>query len=203
MKRGNFSLILGNMFAGKTEELIKRLRRMEQYEHKNVVVFKPKTDTRSGDGKLKTNKNDTFPAIDIEDSYEVFKKLSAKKFQDGKHINVVAFDEVQFFQETIYNVIQELLARGYDVIAAGLKLDFRGEPFLSSVLLVGLVKRSSDLLILNSCCSVCGEDAELPERIINGKPARYTDPVKLVGGKESYQPKCYEHFEIRGKTPTT
>jgi len=203
MERGKLNLILGNMFAGKTEELIKRLRRVQEYEHKNVLVFKPKTDTRSGDNLLKTAKGDTFPAIDIESMFDVFDELRNEKFSSGKTINVIAFDEIQFFPSDVYSTIDHLLNLGHDVITAGLKLDFRGEPFINSVSLLGLIKNDHDLLLLNSCCSICGDEAQLPQRIINGEPAKYNDPIKLIGGNDCYQPRCHKHFILREKPPFT
>ncbi|MFA5870801.1 MAG: thymidine kinase, partial [Candidatus Paceibacterota bacterium] len=193
--------ILGNMFAGKTEELIKRLRRMEEYEHKNVLVFKPKTDTRSGNNLLKTAKGDTFPASDIESMFDVFDELKNEKFNSGKTIDVIAFDEIQFFSSDTYGTIDHLLSLGYDIIVAGLKLNFKGEPFINSISLLGLVKSNHDLLLLTSCCSICGDEAQLPQRIINGEPAKYTDPVKLIGGNDFYQPRCHKHFILREKPP--
>ncbi len=203
MERGKFFLILGNMFAGKTEELIRRLRKIEEFENKKVLVFKPKDDTRSKSGFLETARKDKFPAIEIESIFDVLKKLREEIFFSGKKPGVIAIDEIQFFPVPleIYQVTDYLLENGYDVIVAGLKLNFRGEPFESSVILLGHVKNSSDLLILNSCCSTCGKEAELPQRTIDGEPAKYTDKVKMVGGKESYQPRCRQDFVIREKPP--
>lgn len=205
MERGKFTLILGNMFAGKTEELIRRLRRAEKFENKKVIAFKPKIDTRSGNGLLKTAQKDEFPATDVESIYDVFKKIKQEIFFSGKKPNIIAFDEIQFFPVPleVYSTIDCLLDNGYDVIVAGLKLDFKGEPFESSTILLGHINNSSNLFILNSCCSICGADAEYPQRIIDGKPAKYTDQIKLVGGEESYQPRCHTHFIIREKPPTT
>ncbi|TSC52192.1 MAG: thymidine kinase [Parcubacteria group bacterium LiPW_41] len=204
MERGKFILILGNMFAGKTEELINRLVRSREYKHKIVCAFKPAKDTRSGTGLLKTAKDVTFPAIDIleGDAYEILKKIKLREWEIGRKLDVVGIDEVQFFSCNIYQVIDHLLNNGYDVIAAGLKLDFRGEPFPHSVSLLGLVETTYDLLLLTSCCKICGEEAQLPQRIIDGKPAKYSDAVELVGGAECYEARCHKHHELPEKPPT-
>lgn len=201
--RGKFTLILGNMFAGKTEELIKRLRRAEKHGQKTTLAFKPTKDTRSGTGLLKTAEGDVFPAIDIPkgETFEIIKRLKLKEWEIGKKIDVIAFEEVQFFPKSIYQTIDYLLSLGYEVIAAGLKLDFKGEPFVSSTSLLGLVETNYDLLLLTSCCSVCGEEAQLPQRLVDGKPAKYNDPVEFVGGAESYQPRCHKHHVVPEKPP--
>lgn len=204
MRRGRFTLILGNMFAGKTEELITQLVRSQEYKHKIVYAFKPTKDTRSGTGLLKTAKDVTFPAIDILEgnAYKILEKIKLKEWEIGRKLDVIGIDEVQFFSYEIYEVIDHLLNKGYDVIAAGLKLDFRGEPFPHSVLLLGLVETTHDLLLLTSCCKICGEEAQLPQRIIDGKPAKYSDEVELVGGANCYEARCHEHHVLPERKQT-
>ena len=103
---------------------------------------------------------------------------------------VVAIDEAQFFDHEIPEVVRRLADRGIRVIVAGLNLDFRGEPFGS---MPELLARADEITTLHAICMVCGEDASRTQRLINGAPARYDEPIILVGAAEAYEARCREH----------
>src|SRR5690606_8501261 len=106
---------------------------------------------------------------------------------------VVAIDEVQFFDEGIIDVIQTLAERDIRVIAAGLDLDFRGEPFGT---LPQLLSMAEEVTKLRAICVVCGEPASRTQRRVNGQPAHYNDPVIMVGAEESYEARCRKHHIV-------
>ncbi|EPR27838.1 thymidine kinase, partial [Geobacillus sp. WSUCF1] len=109
---------------------------------------------------------------------------------------VVAIDEVQFFSDDIIDVVQTLADCGYRVIAAGLDQDFRGEPFGPVPALMAIAESVTKL---QAVCTVCGSPASRTQRLINGAPASYDDPVILVGASEAYEPRCRHHHEVPGK----
>jgi thymidine kinase len=106
---------------------------------------------------------------------------------------VVAIDEVQFFAHDVVSVIESLAARGIRVVVAGLDMDFRGEPFGS---MPELMSRAEEVTKLHAICVVCGEAACRTQRIVNGKPARFDDPVILVGASERYEARCRTHHIV-------
>ena len=106
---------------------------------------------------------------------------------------VVGIDEAQFFDPEIVNVAQELAGRGVRVLMAGLDMDFRGEPFGSMPV---LMSEAEDVSKLHAICMVCGDDASRTQRLVNGKPARYADPVVIVGASELYEARCRQHHEV-------
>ncbi|MBQ1448290.1 MAG: thymidine kinase, partial [Erysipelotrichaceae bacterium] len=112
------------------------------------------------------------------------------------HQAVIAVDEVQFFDDEICEVANDLADRGYRVILAGLDTDFRGEPFGP---MPKLITQAEFVTKLTAVCNVCGAPATRTQRIINGKPASYNDPVVLVGASESYEARCRHHHEVPDK----
>jgi thymidine kinase len=112
---------------------------------------------------------------------------------------VVAFDEVQFFARDsgFFQMIKHLLEEGYDVLASGLAFDFRGEPFGSTPDLALLAE--DRCMWMTAYCTKCGGRAAYPQRIINGAPAPYNSPQVQVGGDETYEPRCDEHFVLPGR----
>nr|WP_285844197.1 hypothetical protein [Metabacillus halosaccharovorans] len=110
-------------------------------------------------------------------------------------ILVNKIDEVQFFDDNIADVLTLLANQGYRVIAAGLDQDFRGEPFSIVPKLMSLAELVTKL---QAVCSVCGSPASRTQRLINGQPASYDDPIILVGASESYEPRCRHHHEVPG-----
>jgi len=209
-KRGTLKLILGNMFANKTGTLIHEIETRRTFGKQKILVLKPTMDTRSPKGYIKNfhGIHVTAHEIPTNDPWKVFrtlreeeKALNTKKRAISKKFHCIAFDEIQFFalSSGIFRVIDELLAQGYDVLAAGLALDFRGEPFGCTLSLIGLTQNHHDITFLTSRCGRCGKPARLPQRLKDGKPALYEDVQEQVGGKETYEPRCDACFKLPGK----
>jgi thymidine kinase len=182
---GSVEVIVGSMFSGKTDELIRRLRRATIARQK-VQVFKPAVDDRYGETKVTSHAGSDFDAAPIDCALDVFAKLT----QDT---TVVAIDEAQFFDAEIINVVQELANQGIRVIVAGLDTDFRGEPFGPMPTMMAQAERVDKL---HAICMVCGEEASRTQRLVNGKPARYDDSVVIIGASELYEARCREHHEV-------
>lgn len=184
-KTGHVEVICGSMFCGKTDELIRRLRRATIAKQK-VQVFKPAIDGRYSLEKVTSHAGSEFAATPLASSLEVLNRLESDT-------TVVAIDEAQFFDENIISVVDELADRGLRVIVAGLDLNFKGEPFGCMPVLMARAERVDKL---QAICMVCGEPASRTQRLVNGKPARYDDPVIIVGAAELYEARCREHHEV-------
>lgn len=182
---GTVEVITGSMFCGKTDELIRRLRRATIARQK-VQVFKPAIDNRYAEWKVTSHAGSDFEAIPIQEAREIITNLETDT-------TVVAIDEAQFFDQTIINIVQKLADRGIRVIVAGLDTDFRGEPFGPMPDLMALAERVDKL---HAICMVCGEAAARTQRLVNGVPARYDDPVVIVGAAELYEARCREHHKV-------
>lgn len=182
---GWVEVICGSMFSGKSEELIRRVRR-SQFAKQKIVVFKPKIDNRYSKEAVVSHNGTSFIAIPISHSNDIFQYIDAE-------VDVIAIDEVQFFDKEIVNVIQKLAYSGYRVITAGLDQDFRGEPFGQMPALLAIAEQVTKL---QAVCSVCGSPASRTQRLINGNPASYHDPIILVGASEAYEPRCRHHHEV-------
>lgn len=184
--RGRVEVICGSMFSGKSEELIRRVRRAE-IARQSVQVFKPSLDNRYGVASVNSHDGRAADAVAIERARDIYDHLSS-------NTTVVAIDEAQFFDDDIVNVCRELAdTRGMRVIVAGLDLDFRGEPFHP---VPELMAQAEDVEKLHAICVVCGDEASRTQRIIDGKPARYSDPVILVGATEAYEARCRHCHDV-------
>jgi len=183
--QGSIEVICGSMFSGKTDELIRRLVRATIARQK-VQVFKPAIDIRYAVEKVASHTGSTYEAIPIERSADIRSKIE-------KDTTVVGIDEAQFFDSDVILVAQELAARGVRVIVAGLDTDFRGEPFGSMPILMAAAE---DVLKLHAICMVCGGNASRTQRLVNGKPARYDEPIVIVGASEMYEARCRLHHEV-------
>lgn len=182
---GQIEVICGSMFCGKTEELIRRVRRA-MIARQHVLVFKPAIDDRYSVEHVTSHNGQNVNAIAIETSQEILSIVT-------DNITVVAIDEAQFFDAHLVNIAETLANRGIRVIIAGLDMDFRGEPFGP---MPQLLCRAEEVLKLHAICVVCGEPANRTQRLINGQPARYDDPIILVGASESYEARCREHHIV-------
>ncbi|MBU1007899.1 thymidine kinase [Candidatus Dependentiae bacterium] len=189
MEKGRLEVVCGSMFSGKTEELMRRLRRAE-YAKQNVVTIKHKIDTRSGNAYILSHDGRERFAFSIENSSGSLEKILELA---NKNIDVVGIDEIQFFPKEIVPIVCKLVDEGKRVITAGLDLDFRGEPF---GVIPTLLAVADSVLKLKAICVKCGQDAHHSQRIINGKPADYDDPIILVGAQESYEARCRSCFVI-------
>lgn len=182
---GRFELICGSMFSGKTEELIRRLRRA-RIARQHVQVFKHSIDMRYDKSRVASHSGTDFEAIPVKEANEIFEKLD-------EATTVVGIDEVQFFDDDIITVIEALANQGRRVIVAGLDLDFRAEPFGP---MAQLICRAEYVDKLHAICMVCGEEACRTQRLVNGEPAFYDDPIILVGASEAYEPRCRKHHVV-------
>ncbi len=186
---GWIEIVCGSMFSGKTEELLRRVRRAE-IARKKIQVFKPAIDNRYGQVRVASHNG-----VAREDAVVV--ACAAELLaQVRPNTDVVAIDEVQFFDMAIADACDELADRGMCVIVAGLDQDFRGEPFGPMTQLLARAERVDKL---NAICVSCSASASRTQRLIDGKPARYDDPVILVGGSESYEARCRACHEVPGK----
>lgn len=185
---GWIELICGSMFSGKTEELIRRVRRAE-IARQRIQVFKPKLDDRYSTSEVASHDGLHFEAEVIETAREILTKLRPET-------TVVAVDEAQFFDWTIADVVRLLADRGLRVIITGLDLDFRGEPFGPMPLLLAEAELVDKL---HAICVICGAPASRTQRLINGQPANYHDPVILVGASEVYEARCRDCHKAPGR----
>lgn len=187
--KGRLEVVCGSMFSGKTEELMRRLRRAE-YAKQNVLTIKHKIDNRKNVATISTHDGDERIAFSIDNTKESIDKILELA---NKNIDVVGIDEIQFFPKEIIGVIIQLVHNGKKVIVGGLDLDFRGEPF---GIVPTLMAFADSVLKLKAICVVCGKDAHHTQRIVNGKAAKYDDPIIMVGAKESYEARCRDCFKI-------
>ena len=182
---GSIEVVCGSMFSGKTDELIRRLVRATIAKQK-VQVFKPAIDVRYAVEKVTSHAGSNYDATPVEKSINILTKIE-------KDTTVVAIDEAQFFDPEIVQVAQQLASRGVRVLVAGLDTDFRGEPFGPMPILMAMAERVDKL---HAICMVCGDEASRTQRLVNGKPARYDDPVVIVGASELYEARCRVHHEV-------
>ena len=187
-KDGWIEVICGPMFAGKTEELLRRVRRLE-YAKKNIVVFKPLMDNRYAEGEVVSHNNTRTKSVNISYARQIFKHIDSET-------NVVAIDEIQFLDEEAANICEFLASKGIRVIVSGLDKDFRGEPFSFMPKLLALAEYVTKLTAI---CVKCGIPATRTQRIVNGKPARYDDPIVLIGAEESYEARCRQCHKVYRK----
>jgi thymidine kinase len=183
--RGRVEVICGSMFSGKTEELIRRVRRA-QIAKQRVQVFTPSIDNRYGAERITSHNGQDYVARPCNDSAEIKRAIEADT-------TVVAIDECQFFDPPLIELVEHLAKRGVRVILAGLDLDFRGEPFGP---IPALLCQAEDVTKLHAICTICAEDASRTQRLVNGKPARYDDPLIQVGAAEAYEARCREHHSV-------
>jgi thymidine kinase len=177
--RGRVELICGSMFSGKTEELIRRLRRAVIARQK-VQVFKPLIDDRYHEKRVTSHNGLDFDARPVSFASEILTQVDPDT-------TVIAIDEVQFFDADVINICEKLADQGKRVICAGLDTDFRGVPFGP---IPDLMARAEEVDKLHAICVVCGEEANRTQRLINGQPAAYDDPIVLVGAAEVYEARC-------------
>jgi thymidine kinase len=182
---GRVEVVCGSMFSGKTEELIRRIRRAT-IAHQTVQVFKPSIDNRYGVDNVTSHSGMAIEAIPLSHASEIIEQITDQT-------TVVAIDEAQFFDDQIVSVVQTLANRRIRVIVAGLDMDFRAEPF---GLMPELLCIAEEVTKLNAICVVCGDLATRTQRLVNGQPAHYHDPVIMVGAQERYEARCREHHIV-------
>jgi thymidine kinase len=185
---GWIEVICGSMFSGKTEELIRRVRRAE-IARQNVQVFKPALDDRY-------SQNHVWSHSGVHCEAEVIERAGLIMDLVRPDTTVVAIDEAQFLDWAVADAARLLADRGLRVIAAGLDLDFRGEPFGPMPLLLAEAEMVDKL---HAICVVCGGPASRTQRLLNGTPANYNDPVIMVGAREAYEARCRVCHEVPGR----
>ena len=189
VNHGYIEVVIGPMYSGKSEELIRRIKRA-RIAKQNIVVFKPQIDDRYSKADVVSHSGDSVGAIPITCAKEIYKYIDNKT-------QVVGIDEVQFFDEEIVDIAVDLADKGIRVIAAGLDMDFKGEPFGPTPKLLAIAEFVDKI---QAICSVCGQPATRSQRLINGEPARYNDPIIQVGAVESYEARCRKcHVVYRDK----
>ncbi|RPJ00886.1 MAG: thymidine kinase, partial [Chloroflexi bacterium] len=154
-----------------------------------VQVFKPDVDTRYAVERVTSHNGQAFEAVPVANAHTILNQLAPDT-------TVVAIDEAQFFDAGIEAVAEQLAHRGIRVIIAGLDVDFRGEPFGS---MPALLCRADEVQKLHAICMVCGENATRTQRLVNGQPARYDDPIIVIGASESYEARCRDHHAVPGR----
>ncbi|PAB58315.1 thymidine kinase [Anaeromicrobium sediminis] len=182
---GWIEVVVGPMYSGKSEELIRRTKRAKIAKQK-VLVFKPAIDNRYSVDEVVSHSGQKNDAILIEKACEILGHVDMDT-------EVVAIDEVQFLDKEVVNVARQLANKGLRVIAAGLDMDFRGEPFGPTPELLAIAEFVDKI---TAVCMICGDPAHRTQRLINGKPAGYDEPTILVGATESYEARCRLHHEV-------
>lgn len=182
---GWIEVICGPMFAGKTEELIRRLTRMK-YAKKKFMVFKPIIDDRYSKEEIVSHSNYKASAINISEPKQIYDMVA-------DDIQSIVIDEVQFFAPDLMPILSDFANRGLRVICAGLDMDFKGEPF---GIMPEVLSAAEKVTKLSAICTVCGAEATRTQRIINGIPAYYDDPIVMVGATEAYEARCRKCHKV-------
>lgn len=182
---GYIEMVVGPMYSGKSEELIRRLKRAK-IAKQEVIVFKPSIDNRYSQEDVVSHSGIAIQAVAIDDLNKIWDYILPQT-------QVVGFDEVQFFEEGIIEIVIKLADKGIRVICAGLDMDFKAVPF---GVIPELLARAEFVDKLQAVCVKCGDPATRTQRIIDGKPARFDDPVILVGATESYEARCRKCHQI-------
>jgi thymidine kinase len=183
---GWIEVITGPMYCGKSEELIRRIKRVK-IARQVIRVFKPLIDDRYSKSDIVSHSGASIEAVSVDHPEEILKKIDPA-------VEVVAIDEIQFFDEKIINVLEVLANEGKRVIVAGLDRDFRGEPFGP---MPEIMARAEYVDKLHAICVICGNPATRTQRLINGEPASYNDPVILVGASEVYEARCRKCHQVK------
>ena len=186
MQGYSFEIITGPMSCGKTEELLRRIRRCI-IAKKKIKVFSPEIDTREGGDYIKSRNGLTLDAIKVKQAAQI---MTYVKPDD----EIIAIDELQFFDKNIVKVVTCLMKEGKRVIGTGLELDFKAEPFGCMPELMCLATKVDKL---TAVCMKCGCDhGTRTQRLINGEPADKSSPLIMIGGDESYEARCIKCYEL-------
>lgn len=187
-KDGTLEVITGCMFAGKTEELIRRVNVL-RYANKNIIVFKPKVDNRFSDAAVVSHAGNSMESVDIASALEILDHVLPEH-------DVVAIDEIQFFEDEVLQICEYLALQGKRVMVAGLDMDFRGEPF---GVIPALMTHAEFVTKLTAVCTVCGAPATRTQRLVDDKPASYHDPIVMIGASEAYEARCRHDHQVSNK----
>lgn len=185
-KNGSIEIIVGPMYAGKSEELIRRVNRAK-IANLRVLSFKPAIDNRYSDNHITSHNGKKLECISVTNAAEILQYITNEEF------DVLSIDEVQFLEEEIIGICQRVADMGKRVICSGLDMDFRGEPFK---IVPDLMAIAENVTKLTAICMKCKMPATRTQRIVNGKPAKYDDPTIMVGANESYEARCRACHEV-------
>ena len=185
-KFGWIECICGSMFSGKSEELLRRIKRGVIAKQK-VLLFKPSIDNRYDENRVSTHNGNSYDSISIEKSSDILNFVKDTKY------DIIGIDEIQFFDNNIVKIINKLADDGIRVIVAGLDMDFKAEPFHPMPEIMAI---SEMVTKLHAVCNKCGKEASRSQRLINGNPAKYDDPIVVIGASESYEARCRHCHEI-------
>lgn len=197
---GHIELVTGPMFAGKSEELIRRLKRLMIADFK-VQVFKPSIDDRYSVDSISSHNKSMIKAIRVTKTQDIVDNLE-------KDTDIIGIDEVQFLDSAIVELLERWASSGKTAIVSGLDLDFKSEPFYfmdKELTMADLMVRADNVLKLTAVCvfkengKICGSDATRSQRLINGSPASYYSPLVMVSASELYEPRCRRHHIIPDK----
>lgn len=188
-RKGSLEVICGCMYSGKTEELIRRVKR-EEIARRRVQVFKSHLDTRHSLEVIRTHAGRTIEAKQVPRS-----SSERLKTMIESNVDVIAIDEIQFFDDGIVSICDDLANSGVRVIVAGLDLDFRGEPFPGPM--PALLSKADKVSKLTAVCVECGDPATRTQRLVNGEPAKWDEAILVVGAYDEYQAVCRLHHHCR------
>lgn len=175
---GSIEVVCGPMFSGKTEELIRRVKRA-QIAKQRVQIFKPAIDIRYHEEDVVSHSSQAIKSEPVENAVDILIRLKDST-------RVVAIDEVQFFDDAIITVVSKLAARGYRVICAGLDLDYRAQPFGPMPMLLAL---ADEVVKIHSICTICGAPATRSQRLSTSKER------VLLGETDAYEARCRGHYQ--------
>ncbi len=188
-REGWIEVICGCMFAGKSEELIRRIHVLS-YAKKEIQIFKPQIDDRYAKNEVVAHNGARIPCTAVKDSKELASKIA-------KTTEVVAVDEVQFFDEGMIGLCEQLASQGRRVMLVGLDLDYRGEPF---GIMPQLIAKAEFVTKLTAVCSCCGAPATRTQLLIKDESAVHGNAGTIIGGSESYEARCRHcHTAIQGR----
>lgn len=177
LRPGRIEVVCGSMFSGKTEELIRRMKRAK-YAHQRLIIFKPVIDTRYSDEDVVSHDHNVIPSTPVSNPAEILERAN--------EVDVIGIDEAQFFDESLVEVCNTLANRGLRVIIAGLDLDYRGVPFGPMPMLMAI---ADDVLKVHAICPRCGHHAYVSHRKVD------IDGQVLLGEKMEYEPLCRECYK--------
>ncbi len=181
-----FELITGPMSCGKTEELLRRLKRAS-IANKKIKAFSPSMDTRANSDCIASRCGGTYNAIKVKRAMDILDYITPED-------EIIAIDELQFFDRDIVFVIRTLVANNKKVIGAGLELDFKEEPF---GFMPQLMCYADKVDKLTAICMKCGSEyGNRTQRLIDGLPADINSPLIMIGGDETYEARCSKCFEL-------
>ncbi len=192
---GHVQVIAGCMYSGKTDELLRLLRRAE-IARRRILLVRPRIDDRTEPETVRSRSGAAFHSMSVADPTDI-ETLAKDAWAD-----IIAIEEAQFFTDALVPVVERLAAAGRTVVLSGLNTDFRGRPFGPMPELMAI---ADGVTTLSAICTVCGDEATRTQRLIDGRPAGADEPVVVVGGlsaematsrRETYEARCRSHHEL-------